>query len=46
MDVLTVSRVVMSPATVLQILRWGRYIFRYSGPFSGFLRGINLLVTC
>jgi hypothetical protein len=45
MDVLTVSRVVMSPATVLQILRWGRYIIRYSGPISGILRGVDLLVS-
>jgi hypothetical protein len=32
-------------ATLLQILRWGRYIFRYSRPISGFLRGVDLLVS-
>jgi len=32
-------------ATVLQILRWGRYIFRYSGPISGLVRSVDLLVS-
>ena len=32
-------------ATLLQILRWGRYIFRYSRPIPGFLLGVNLLVS-
>jgi len=32
-------------ATALQILRWGRYIFRYSLPISGFLRDVDLLVS-
>ncbi len=40
------EKIATQSATVLQILRWGRYIFRYSGPISGLLRGVVLLVTC
>ena len=39
------SPALTTAATVLPILRWGRYIFRYSGPISGLLRGVDLLVS-